>query len=542
MKIIKTLISGSVLLGMTIFASSQLFADRTPDEGKNFTVSDSPQTTVFNLKTPSVNRHINDFRQMDRPADPAESSASSEPRMRSDDPCAPGRVTDYVDKYLVRLEKSVPATVALNDPFQYNYTVTAKDRVKRVVVEEQIPQGATYVSSDPEAEINGRTVTWNLYNLEKGERVPLSLTVRATSVTDLSNCATIVAFPEACTTTTVGVPELAITKSTPNRQVLLGSGVPWTITVSNIGNFCAYDVVVTDRLPRGVSHNSGNSRLVTEIGTLAPGESRDITINTSATAVGEHCNVAEVDSSNAGSARDEACVVVVESGLDVVKEGTPMQFIGKRASYVITATNTGDVPLNDVVITDTVPPQNQLLRASGARIDGNTATWNTSLAAGQSKSFELVVLGLEGGTYCNQVRADADTYNLSASDEACTEWRGYPALLIEVIDTEDPLLVGEQTTYVIQITNQGTARDTNVTLDIALPANLEVVSASGATQGSISGKNVTFAPYAVLEAKEIIEYRVVVEATAEGDSRFRANMDSDLLRNPVPEEEATQVY
>ncbi len=111
-----------------------------------------------------------------------------------------------------------------------------------------------------------------------------------------------------------------------------------------------------------------------------------------------------------------------------------------------------------------------------------------------------------------------------------------------MIDTEDPLLVGEQTTYVIQITNQGTAQDTNVGLEVQLPSQLKVISAAGDTQGTISGNNVSFAPYPVLKAKQIIEFRVVAEAVAEGDARFKAQMKSDLLKSPVPEEEATQVY
>jgi len=538
MKILKNLIGVSLVTAVAALSTSQLSADRVVDEGKNFTVSDSPETTVFNLKTPSVNRHVHEYGQ--RRAEP---SPVSEPAPRtSEDPCASGTVTDYVDMYLVRLEKSVPSTVALDTPFTYDYTVVAKDKVKKVVVEEQIPEGAEYVSSDPEAEVSGSSVTWTLYNVSKGDRIPLSLTVKATEVADLSNCATITAFPEACTTTSVGVPELAITKSTPNPQVLLNSGVPWNITVTNTGNFCAYDVVVTDTLPSGVSHDSGSKELTTEIGTLAPGESRDITVNTTAVATGEHCNVAEVTSSNAGSAEADACVVVVEAGLEVAKEGTPMQFVGKRASYTITVTNSGDVPMNDVVVSDTVPSQNRLLEAPGADISGNTATWTTSLDAGESKSFELEVLGLEEGTYCNEVSASSAEYGLSDSDDACTEWRGYPALLIEVIDTEDPLLVGEETTYVIQVTNQGTAPDTNVKIDVVVPPALEIVSAAGATEGTISGQNVRFTPYQSLAAKEIIEFRVVARAVSEGDARFRVEMTSDLLKTPVPEEEATQVY
>lgn len=533
----KKFLGATALAGLFFVSVAQLSADPAPDAGKNFTVSDTPDTTVFNLKVPSNNRHINHFRNKPEPA-PAPAPAAPAPKAD----CDPGVVTDNVDKYLVRLEKSAPAMVAINENYDYNYNVTAKDKVKKVVVEEQIPAGTTYVSSDPEAEVSGNKVTWTLYNLKKGDNVALKLTVKPTQVADLSNCATITAYSEACTTTTVGVPELAIVKTTPNEQVLLGAGVPWNITVTNTGNFCAYDVVVTDTLPAGVSHASGEKVLATELGTLAPGESRDITVNTEATDTGEHCNVAVVDSSNAGSAKDDACVVVVEAGIDVVKEGTPMQFVGKKASYTITATNTGDVPLTDVVVKDTVPSQNKLLTAPGAQINGNTATWTTSLGAGESKSFELTVLGLQGGTYCNQVSASSAEYGLSGSDEACTEWRGYPALLIEVIDTEDPLPVGEQTTYVIQITNQGTAQDTNVALNVALPSQLKVVSAAGDTQGTISGNNVSFAPYPVLEAKEIIEFRVVVEAVSEGDARFKANMKSDLLRSPVPEEEATQVY
>ena len=219
-----------------------------------------------------------------------------------------------------------------------------------------------------------------------------------------------------------------------------------------------------------------------------------------------------------------------------------MQFVGKTAVYRIAATNTGQIPLNDVVVTDTVPRQNRLLAAPGARIDRNVATWATSLEPGETRIFELSVLGLQEGTYCNEVRASSAAYGLRSSDDACTEWRGYPALLLEVIDTDDPLLVGEQTTYVIQITNQGTARDTNVSLDIALPANLRVVSATGATRANIAGNSIQFRVYPILNPKEIIEFRVIAEAIAEGDARFRARMNSDLLRTPVPEEEATQVY
>lgn len=536
MNTIKNLLSIIALVGIAALSIDQLFAQRIEGQRGNFSVSESSANTAFNSGTPPAYRPNNNI----NPRAQSQSAARQNNNFTGD--CGSGVVSDYVDKHLVRLEKSAPAAVSMNQPFDYNYRVVAKDKIRHVVVWEQIPEGAVYVDSSPQARIEGRDVIWTLYDLEKGDQIPLTLTVRAVNATDLSSCATITAYPEACTITRVGMPELAIVKSTPNGQVLLGSSVPWDITVTNVGNYCAYDVMVTDTLPRGVTHQSGNNEFISEIGTLAPGESRDIRINTTANDIGEHCNVAMASASNAPSVSADACVRVLEAGLVVTKEGTPAQFIGKQAFYRIAVANTGQIPLDDVVVTDSVPQQNRLLSAPGAQISGNRATWMTQLNPGETKLFELSVVGLQEGTYCNEVGASSAAFGLRSQDNACTDWRGFPALLIEVIDTEDPLLVGEQTTYVIQITNQGTASDTNVFLEASLPNNLRVVSTSGATRGIVNGNTIRFAPYANLKAKEIIQFQVTAQATSEGDARFRARVSSDLLRTPVPEEEATQVY
>ena len=162
--------------------------------------------------------------------------------------CSASPISDYVDKYHVRLEKTVPSVVTLNEDYSYDYIVIPKDKLKRVVIEEQIPSGTTYVSSSPTAQIEGSTVTWTLYNLEEGEIVPLELVVNASTVTDFTNCATIVAYPEACTTTAVGVPALSVKKTTPEESVMINTEVPWNIKVTNTGNFCC--LLYTSPSPR----------------------------------------------------------------------------------------------------------------------------------------------------------------------------------------------------------------------------------------------------------------------------------------------------
>lgn len=452
------------------------------------------------------------------------------------------QISNHIDKYLVHLEKTVPSLVSLNEDFSYNYVVTAKHNLKKVVVKEQIPDGSTYVSSSPTAEISEDTVTWTLYNLEKGEIVPLELVINASTISDLSNQASIDAYLEASTTVSVGVPELTIQTTTILESVLLNTNVPWNITVANTGTFLAKNVVITNTLPDGLSHSSGESNQVIEIGQLVPGDSREIILDTTAIKAGEFCNLAVVTASNAESVEDEACIRILESGLEVSTEGPEKQFVGKTAIYTVDVVNTGDVAFEDVIITDIVPPESELIRADGAVIEENTATWTTDLGIGDEKSFEVELLVITEGSFCNQASVSTVDSSLVKTATACTEWKGYPALLIEVLDTKDPLVAGEETTYIIQIANQGTAADSNVKLDIQVPKGLSILSVAGDTKGTISKNKVSFDPYPTLRAKEIIQFRVVAKAIDIGDLRFRAQVSSDLLKVPVPEEESTHVY
>ncbi len=60
--------------------------------------------------------------------------------------------------------------------------------------------------------------------------------------------------------TFVGKPVLAIAKSGP-EMAQVGSDVTYNIVVSNTGTAVAREVVVTDTIPDGLSHSSGQSQL-----------------------------------------------------------------------------------------------------------------------------------------------------------------------------------------------------------------------------------------------------------------------------------------
>ncbi|MCX7005208.1 MAG: hypothetical protein NTV22_18315, partial [bacterium] len=117
-----------------------------------------------------------------------------------------------------------------------------------------------------------------------------------------------------------------------------------------------------------------------------------------------------------------------------------------------------------------------------------------------------------------------------------------PAILVEIVDLEDPLITGEETTYKISVQNQGTKEDRNVAVSVKFPKELNPLSAAGSSDGTIKDSIVTFKPYAALASKETLTYTIKAKAAQVGDGRVKLSVTSDFLKTPVVEEESTHVY
>lgn len=125
------------------------------------------------------------------------------------------------------------------------------------------------------------------------------------------SASTQVAFQAVPVTPTVPVaqvrrPTVSITKSGPARAKVL-SKVSYRITVKNTGKVTLRNVVLRDRLPRGLSFVSasrtntlGNGNATFQIGSLAPGASRTVvvTLMANASVRGTRTNVATVSATN----------------------------------------------------------------------------------------------------------------------------------------------------------------------------------------------------------------------------------------------------
>lgn len=447
---------------------------------------------------------------------------------------------------LIRLSTEADNDAAMGQPYGSTATLTALADAFNVCVIGKTPDGTTYLKSEPAATVEGSKLTWNFDYLKKDSVVPLKVWFRADREGQVVSCFTFTALPAWCAPTNVGRASLVIVKTGP-ALAALGSTISYTIRVTNSGSAMAREIVVTDQLPEGLNHESGQRTITFPAFDLEPGASRELTVTVTAAQRGRFCNTATAASSNAGTASAEACTVVQQQSLDLVVTCQKELFLGHSAKSGIILKNPGDTKLTNVVVTAEFPTALKFLGSDcgfekGA--DGTSAVWNIGdLDANSEKACEIQTISKAAGEVCLKVSVST-AEGISKSESCCTNWRGFAALLLEVVDDPDPLLIAtaEETVYTIRVTNQGTAADRDINIRGVVPPELEAVSIQGSTEGTINGKEFTFAPYPVLAPKQVIEWKMNCKAVKVGDARIKFFLTSELLKTPNVEEEPTQVY
>ncbi|MAE65826.1 MAG: hypothetical protein CMJ18_16270 [Phycisphaeraceae bacterium] len=446
----------------------------------------------------------------------------------------------------VVLEKSGPSEVMVGEEFEY--TVKAVNRgnveVRDVVITDVLPGNFSMSSSSPAASGNaGGKTMWNMGNLSPGESATLVIKGKAAGAGKLVNCTTVDYTPYICIATNVVQPALELTKKmTP--EVLLCEPIVVEYTVTNSGTGAVRNVVIKDQLPDGLVTQSGKSTVVADVGTLQAGERKAFKSTLKATRAGTFDNKAVA--TGAGGLTDDATAstTVREPALSISKTGPEKLFLGRTATYQIKVSNTGDGDARNARVEDPIPSNVTFVSASdGGSLVGNKVVWSAgTLKPGDSRTYSLKVKAASAGNVVNEACAMADCAK-KVCDSTKMVIAGIPAILLEVIDIDDPIEVGANETYVITVTNQGSAPGTNIKIVASLEDSMQYVSSSGDTgAASHAGGKVTFKALASLAPKAKATFKVVVKAVSEDDARFGVSLTSDQLRRPVEETESTHYY
>ena len=454
------------------------------------------------------------------------------------------------------LTKRGPAQVNLGAEVAYTLRVENPGSVEAtgVVVSEPIPLGVRYLRSSPEALVDGNLLTWELGTLAPGESQSIEVVFEASQLGTIANYAEATAHGDLRTEdgveTRVIAAEITVELQPSATMAAVGESVTFDITVKNTGTGQAVGVKIHDQFDDGFRFEERPERSVElNLGTLDPGEQRTVPLTLRGVQPGELCNRVTATAEGGLSANDEACVTFLQPSVSITKTGPRWRYQDRPAEFNITVTNTGEIALGNVRVTDQFPPQAEPTEATeGYEIDADQLTWDLgTLQPGESVRLQVVL-------QCNTIVAE--TYNTvtvtadrGVREEARSafEIRATPAaLLLNVSDVDDPITVGSDTTYEVRVTNQGNQAARQVQIVATLPAELEPVTAEvsgNAVAFKIEdGNTVVFEPLLELPEQASITFTIQAKAVKVGTGHFRVTLTSDALELPVIEEEPTTVY
>jgi uncharacterized repeat protein (TIGR01451 family) len=463
---------------------------------------------------------------------------------------APAAVTEVASgrqEPCVSIELIPPPAVSLHQPatFQLVARNISNRSVQQVVVRYPVPAAVTVRGSDPRALAEGNVLRWDLGTLQPGQEQRIDLQVIPQSKGPLTCLAQVSFTGSTSVQLQVHDPKLVVTAAAP-AKVSLGDVAVMTLTASNPGDGAAEQVKVKATLPEGLEHVRGRVVEV-ELGTLAPRESRSVQLVCVARAAGQQmCQV--VASADTGLvARGSAAVEVTLPRIELALAGPKLRYVGRHAAYAFRVTNPGSGPAANVTVQAQIPDGFKFQAASaGGRHDSaaRTVTWFLGdLGPGQDREITLELVASALGDHRLHAVATASR-GLKAEAIATTRVEGLSALLMELVDLDDPVEVGADTAYEIRVTNTGSKMETNLELVCVLPDKMEFRGAKGADncRFRVQDKQVIFEALPRLAPRADAVYRVYVRGLAPGDLRFRARIRADGLTEPVLREESTKVY
>lgn len=324
-----------------------------------------------------------------------------------------------------------------------------------------------------------------------------------------------------------------VSKTASPTTVVAGENLTYVITVENLGPATATNVVVSDALaslvntggfqsavasqgsctPSGVT-NGTSQNLSCSLGSLTVSAQATVTlvVRPNIGATGNRTNTATVrstdvgdpdQSNNSGSVTSQVTALV---DVTAAKTATPATVAaGAPITFVATIGNTGPSTAQTVQMIDTLPSNAafiDMVTVSGGgtcspitagTVGGTlTCTWS-SITSGsqQTATYRMRPLGnAAGSNVVNSIAASTATAESNTSNNSATTTTPVTAaqldILVNKVDSADPVDLGQSTTYTITINNSGPSYGTNVVTTDIFPAPGSAPTATFSYQGALT--------------------------------------------------------
>ncbi|MEK7853099.1 MAG: CARDB domain-containing protein, partial [Planctomycetota bacterium] len=166
-------------------------------------------------------------------------------------------------------------------------------------------------------------------------------------------------------------------------EISLCDVMPVAFQVTNTGTGVAKNIKVKESLPAGLATQDGKSEVTLDVGSLNPGESREVVLKLKAESTGEFKNSATVVADGNLKAESNTTITSVRQPvLAITKSGPEMVYVGRNITYNIEVFNKGNGPAEGVVVVEPIPENSSLVSAGQeATTAGNVVTWNIGTLA-----------------------------------------------------------------------------------------------------------------------------------------------------------------
>ncbi len=444
------------------------------------------------------------------------------------------------------VEKIAPAEIQIGKSSSFVIKVqnTGRADATKVVLQDFVPEKTRFVQADPPASPapNGSLI-WQLGTIKAGEETSVTLELEPTDEGEIGSVATVSFQSQVSARTVATRPLLTIEQSAP-PTVLIGGDVIIRVKVANPGTGAASGVILEEDVPEGLSHPAGKA-LEFEVGTLRPGESRDLELTMKAMTAGFVENILSARSDAVSTVSSTARVEITAPEISLGLVGPRKRYLERKATYTVSIQNPGTATAHDVEVIAYLPKGLQFVDTNNQGqydAQSHAVYWSLEeLPARQAGNVELTAMPVQAGQQRIRVEGKAQM-GLTHETEQVVDVEGFAALVFSVVDLADPIEVGGKTHYEIHVENQGSKTATNVEIGAILPAGLTPIDGEGPTKAFVTGQQVVFEKLPRLAPKDKRVFRIQIQGRQAGDQHVQVQLQSDDMQSPLVKEERTRVY
>lgn len=451
----------------------------------------------------------------------------------------------------VTLDWLGPVLVQAGQPTSYTLTVrnTYPVPVHKVAIHVRPAAGMTVTPNKGDAIADGDVFVWQLGTLlpSQEKSVTVKLTVRSKGEVSPRAWVTFTGSSAVTLRLKAHEPKLALKSVPPQGKITVGDTASFVLTVTNAGDGPAHQVKLRGVLSDGLEYARGREADF-ELGNLGAGESRTVQLVCTAKAGGaQRCEVQALAQGDV-KARDECTIQVLTPVLELQVAGPAVRYRDRKATYTFRVLARGDVPAGNVTVVETVPAGFKYVSAGdGGLYDParQTVTWFLGeMTPGQVRDVQVEVVAVQGGEQRHKVLAYSERglNKVEVRREILTRVEELASLQLETAAADDPIELGKETTYEALVTNTGATTETQVRVVCTLPDKMELTGVTAPVRYHVEGNVVVFDPLSRLAPRGDACYQFKVRAKEAGDVRFRAQVTTASLIEPIIKTQATRIY